>query len=143
MKEAIHHVKPSDRRWVVDGLGRLLAPGGRLLVVMLPTRIEYPLFRAALEAFERLQPDPADIASYLREAGLSADVRYHDFTLSVPKERYLAMVRERYMSLLSLFDDDEIEAGVREIDAVHPGPLLTFPDRFAFVLGIRAGGSDA
>ncbi|SBW24809.1 type 11 methyltransferase [Candidatus Protofrankia californiensis] len=143
VKEAIHHVEPSDRRWVVDGLGRLLAPGGRLLVVMLPTRIGYPLFPAALEAFERLQPDPLDIAAYLRDAGLSADVRYHDFTLTIPKERYLAMVRERYMSVLSLFDDDQIRAGAREIDAAHPEPSLTFPDRFAFVLGVRAGGSDA
>ena len=45
------------------GSRELLAPGGRIVIAMLPARIGYPLFTAALERFERLQPDPADIAA--------------------------------------------------------------------------------
>jgi hypothetical protein len=65
---------------------------------------------------------------------------YAGFELELPKERYLAMVRERYLSLLSMFDDDELEAGIAEIDREHPEPVLRFEDRFAFVLGVRDGG---
>jgi SAM-dependent methyltransferase len=75
IKEAIHHVAESDRRWVIAGLADLLDVGGRFLIVMLPTRIGYPLFPAALEQFE----------------------------------------------------------------ARHPERVLSFPDRFAFVLGVREG----
>jgi SAM-dependent methyltransferase len=139
VKEAIHHVAEVDRRGVVAGLAALLAPGGRFLVVMLPTRIGYPLFGAALERFESLQPDPATIAEYMRDAGLSASLSYHDFPLKIPKSRYLGMVRDRYMSLLSLFTNDEIEAGVAEIDARHPEQVLSFTDRFAFILGVHNG----
>jgi ubiquinone/menaquinone biosynthesis C-methylase UbiE len=56
VKEAIHHV--TDRAAVIGGLATLLAPGGRLLIVMLPTSIEYPLFQAAHDRFRELQPDP-------------------------------------------------------------------------------------
>jgi hypothetical protein len=39
------------------------------------------------------------------------------------------------MSLLSAFDDEQLEAGVAEIRAAHPEEEVSFPDRFAFVLG--------
>lgn len=135
VKESIHHVR--DRATVLDGLARLLAPGGRLLVVMLPTRIDYPLFAAALELFEQLQPDPEDIAIAMQEAGLHVDLRYESFSLSLDKSRYMRMVRSRYMSLLSSFGDAELEQGVNEIDGQHPGERLEFTDRQAFVFGVR------
>jgi ubiquinone/menaquinone biosynthesis C-methylase UbiE len=143
VKEAIHHVPPGDRRWVVAGLAGLLAPRGRLLVVMLPTTIGYPLFDAALARFTELQPDPQDIARFMRAAGLTVAVTFREFELRIDKDRYLEMVRNRYMSLLSTFDDAEIDAGVAEIDARYPGPVLTFPDRLAFVLGTRDGTEPA
>ncbi len=145
IKEAIHHVAEPDRGWVIAGLADLLDRGGRLLVVMLPTRIEYPLFPAALERFEALQPDPAAIAGHMRDAGLSASVSYQEFPLEIPKERYLGMVRDRYMSLLSTFGDEEIEAGVAFIGRRYAGRVLSFSDRFAFVLGVggETGGGGA
>jgi SAM-dependent methyltransferase len=136
VKEAIHHVK--DRRNVLHGLAGLLAPGGRVLVVMLPARIDYPLFDKALEIFDKHQPDPADVASGFEEASLQVTLTYESFPLSFSKERYLRMVRNRYMSLLSDFDEDELEAGITEIEQRHPEDPLQFPDRFAFVLGRRA-----
>lgn len=136
VKEAIHHV--DDRRAVLGGLAELLADRGRLLVVMLPTRIEYPLFADALALFERLQPDPQDVAAYMRDVGLRADLTYESFPLSFTKSKYLAMVRSRYMSLLSNFTDEQIERGIEEIDRRRPEQRLDFPDRFAFVLGTRA-----
>lgn len=135
VKESIHHVAPSDRGPALAGLGNLLADGGRLLVIMLPTRILYPLFGSALRRFEELQPDPTEIAAHVRRAGLPTSIEYHEYPLTIPKDRYLAMVRGRYMSLLSTFDDDAIEEGIHEIDTRHPEPMLSFPDCFAFVLG--------
>ena len=43
---------------------------------------------------------------------------YESFPLRFPKDVYLDMVRNRYMSLLSEFDDDELNAGVDEIRTV-------------------------
>ncbi|WP_233521525.1 methyltransferase domain-containing protein [Streptomyces triticagri] len=136
IKEAVHHF--TDPGATLHGLARLLAPGGRILVAMLPATIAYPLFPAALKRYEELQPDPAGIAAHLRAAGLEADLTYVEHQLRLPKERYLAMVRARYMSVLADFDDDRIERGIAEIRAAHPEDELTFPDRFAFVRGTLA-----
>src|SRR5918997_97302 len=134
VKEAIHHV--IDQKTVIAGLARLLAPGGRLLVVMLPTNIDYPLFQAAHDRFRELQPDPQAIAAAMGDAGLAVELSYDDFPLVFPTERYMSMVRDRYLSLLSTFDDEEVTAGIEEIRHRYPGERVEFMDRFAFVLGI-------
>ena len=136
LKEVLHHV--GDRPAVIAGLARLLRPGGRMLVVMLPTRISYPLFAAALELFTARQPDPAELVGDMRSAGLRAELTYESFPLAFPTERYLQMVGDRYMSLLSHFDDAQLEAGVAEIRRAHPGERIAFTDTFAFVLGTSA-----
>jgi SAM-dependent methyltransferase len=137
IKEAIHHVPASNRAAVLGGLAGLLAPGGRIVIVMLPARIGYPLFTAALQRFARLQPDPADIAVTLSAAGLETELTYDSHTLSFDKDRYLAMIRNRYMSLLASFTDTELEDGIHEIQNRYPGDRLKFADQFAFIRGTR------
>jgi 2-polyprenyl-3-methyl-5-hydroxy-6-metoxy-1,4-benzoquinol methylase len=138
IKEALHHVPASGRPAVLHGLAGLLPPGGRILIVMLPVRIEYPLFTTALERFASLQPDPAEIAAMLTSTGLETEVSYDSYRLTVEKDRYLSMVRNRYMSLLSTFTDAELEQGITEIRGRYPGDRLEFADRFAFIRGISA-----
>jgi ubiquinone/menaquinone biosynthesis C-methylase UbiE len=137
LKEALHHVSPGERSEVIAGLARLLRPGGRMLVVMLPSQISYPLFGAALDLFARQQPDPDGIAGELRAAGLTTSVAYESFPLAFDSARYLQMVRDRYMSLLSHFDDAEIEAGITEIRRAHLGDEVAFDDTFAFIQGVK------
>ncbi|WP_030719564.1 class I SAM-dependent methyltransferase [Streptomyces sp. NRRL S-237] len=139
LKESVHHVADPER--TLRGLADRLALGGRMLVVMLPTTIQYPLFKAALARFEELQPDPAVIEGYLRSAGLEASVRFVEHELRISRDKYLGMVRARYMSLLSTFSDSEIEEGIDEMKVAHPENELVFPDRFAFVLARRRGQS--
>ena len=136
LKEVLHHV--DDRAEVISGLARLLDTGGRMLVVMLPTRISYPLFADALKLFAQRQPDPAGIAAAMRGAGLRAELTYESFPMIFETERYLQMVRNRYMSLLSSFDDAQLEAGIVEIRRAHPGEKIAFSDTLAFVLGTAA-----
>ncbi|MFD3440244.1 class I SAM-dependent methyltransferase [Streptomyces sp. NPDC058685] len=138
LKESVHHLP--DPAQTLLGLADRLAPGGRLLVVMLPVMIRYPLFEAALTRFRELQPDPNTIVGHLRAAGLDAELGHVEYELRIDRDKYLGMVRARYMSLLSTFSDLEIEKGVEEMRAAHPESVLVFPDRFAFVLGERRGG---
>ena len=141
IKEAVHHIPASDRQVVLNGLAELLAPGGRIVIAMLPAQISYPLFTAALQRFESLQPDPSDIVAVLADAGLETELSYDSYTLTFEKDQYLSMVRDRYMSLLADFTDAELERGITEIRERFPGDRLEFADRFAFIRGIRAQAS--
>lgn len=119
---------------VLRGLAGVLAPGGRLLVVMLPPVIGYPLFEAALRRYERRPIDPVQVAAILQAGGVRVEVRYGSFRLTLAKERWLRMVADRYMSLLACFSEEELSAGIREIDDRFPASALEFEDRFAFIL---------
>lgn len=133
IKEVLHHL--ADPAAVLGGLVPLLRPGGRLLVVLRPRRLDYPLFAAALRRFHQMQPDPDAIAEVLRGAGLRTELSYGEFLLTFSTERYVQMVRDRYMTLLSSFTDEELETGIAEIRQTHTGPRVQFTDRIAFILG--------
>ena len=134
IKEAVHHFL--DPAATLQDLSHLLGPQQALLVVMLPTRIEYPLFGAALQRFTELQPDPADISSYLSAAGLLAARQARGFTIELPKQRWITMVANRFMSLLSTFNDNEIAEGVREIERnLVDVDTVRFQNNLEFVVG--------
>jgi ubiquinone/menaquinone biosynthesis C-methylase UbiE len=135
MKESIHHV--GDLRGTLRGLAHLLAPGGRMLVVTLPPRLDYPLFEAALDRFAATQPEPESIAHTMREAGLQTERTSEEVPIVTDRDQYIALVRNRWMSVLSGFTDEELASGLDEMCERYPQGELRFVDRFAFVLGVR------
>ncbi|GAA3741079.1 class I SAM-dependent methyltransferase [Salinactinospora qingdaonensis] len=136
VKETIHHV--SDVARTVSELAGLLAPGGRMLIISLPPKLDYPLFQAALERFAERHPEPETIAAGMRAGGLDARIDYHDFEVSVDREHYIRLVQHnKWMSVLFTFSDEELAAGAAEMRAQHPEQTLRFTDRFAFVYGSR------
>lgn len=142
IKEAVHHF--SDVPGTLSGLARLLAPGGRILVVTLPPKLEYPLFQRALNRFAANQPEPEEIESALRGAGLEARTSCAEFPVSVGRDHWLKLVENRWMSVLSTFSDSELADGLAEIaETADPRPdgRFEFPDRFAFVEGRAPEGT--
>ncbi|WP_329453414.1 class I SAM-dependent methyltransferase (plasmid) [Streptomyces sp. NBC_01724] len=140
-KEVLHHVDPARRATVLTGLAKLLAPGGRMVVTMLPKEITYPLWPAALERFTARQPDPETVIAHMREAGLEANVAAATFVLSLSLEQWCQKVQERFMSLLSSFTDVELADGIARIKASAPGPQLAVDDQWVFVTGTRPTGT--
>jgi trans-aconitate methyltransferase len=134
LKESMHHM--ADRRGTFDGLVGLLSGHGRVLIIMLPTSIQHPLFAAAHERFQQLQPDPADIADMVAAVGLRSSVSYRTFHAAIERERYVHMLESRYMSVLGEFSEDELQAGIQQFrHAYRDDPLVRFDDHFAFVKG--------
>lgn len=134
IKETIHHVE--DIPETMRGLAGLLAPGGRILVISLPPRLDYPLFGAALDRFAAHQPEPADIARAMSDAGLSAGWSFQLFEAAVNPDHYRELVGNRWMSVLTTFTDEELADGLEEMRRKQEGLReLRYFDRFGFILG--------
>lgn len=133
LKEVVHHF--DDLQATLKALGATLPAGGRMLVIMLPPTIDYPLFGAALERYEELQPHYNEVVAAMECAGLSVSVEQRTINYEVSKARYLEMTRRRYMSVLSEFDDEELAAGIAEMARDITDDLIVVPDRFVYVLG--------
>ncbi|UQA95310.1 class I SAM-dependent DNA methyltransferase [Streptomyces halobius] len=135
IKETIHHISELDT--TLKGLAELLVPGGRILVVTLPPRLEYPLFHSALDRFAERQPDPQDIADHMRESGLITSYGCEEYQVRVDRNHWIGLVANRWMSVLSSFTDEQLTDGLAEIRRRYAPGEICFPDRFAFVLGKR------
>ncbi|GGM78735.1 hypothetical protein GCM10012275_56700 [Longimycelium tulufanense] len=135
IKEAVHHFADLDQ--TLTGLANRLAPDGRILVVATPVKLDYPLFRAAWERFAALQPEAETVAAALRRAGLTVTTTVEEFPVTIERERWLQLVANRWMSVLSTFSDEELERGLAEIAEQNPADPLEFTDRFVFTLGHR------
>lgn len=132
IKEMIHHIK--DKEKLLQGLFERLNSGGILLLILLPPTIEYPLFKEALRIYEAVQPHYNDLVNLFQKVGFETTVNFVEYPVSIPKENYFEMVENRYMSLLSRFDDQQLEQGLTEMkQKYHQQSNLEFTDNFVFI----------
>lgn len=134
MKESVHHI--DDRTLLFERLRDCLTPGGALLLVHVPPDIDYPLFDAALDRARTWHADPDELVTLLHRVGLRVERDAFEYRHSIPKTQYFAMVENRYMSVLSTFDDSEMRAGLAEMGERYADvDTLEFTDRFDLIAG--------
>ena len=70
-----------------------------------------------------------------KNIGFKTTVNFVEYAVSIPKENYFNMVKNRYMSLLSRFNDEEIKQGLTEMIEKYANlSNLEFCDRFVFLV---------
>jgi SAM-dependent methyltransferase len=136
-KEMLHHIEVEKRSFFYDALYRSLAKDGLASILQIPPILSHPLFQDAIDTFEKRQIHYDDIKKGMLAAGFSAvHIDFISYPLSIEKNRYLKMVANRYISILSLFSDDEIKTGIEEIEKKHKNhDYLEFDDIFVVVTG--------
>ena len=134
MKEMIHHVE--DRPELFTNLrDRLAGDDARMLLVHVPPKLDYPLFRRALERCESWHADPDELVRDLEKVGMTVERDALDYRHALPKEHYFRMVRGQYMSVLSSFSAEEIEEGLEEMSATYADrDTLEYNDHFDYIL---------
>ncbi|MGK7955488.1 MAG: class I SAM-dependent methyltransferase [Crocosphaera sp.] len=131
IKEMIHHI--DDKEQLLQGLLHRLNEQGILLIILLPRTIEYPLFEKALSVYKAVQPH--SLENLCEKIGFNTTVNLVDYNVSIAKEKYFNMVKNRYMSLLSRFNDEEIKQGLEEMKEKYTSVFnLEFSDRFVFLV---------
>jgi hypothetical protein len=113
-------------------LADLVAPGGRLLLVVPAPVLDYPLFTAACSGTPGARP-----TRWLCGNAVTSLAGRGDHCV-VPAGDREGSVADRWMSLLSKFTDTEPAAGTAEINARYEGPELEFEDSFVFIAARRA-----
>ena len=138
IKEMIHHLNREEQECLINNLFKRLNYNGRFLLILLPPTIEYPLFDSALRKYERLQPHYNYLVKLFKEAGFQTQVNFVKYPLNISKTKYIKMVENRYMSLLSSFNDREISEGIDEIKQNYSNKdILSFQDIFVFITGTK------
>lgn len=134
IKEAIHHFP--ERVKLFAGVSRQLSPEGKILIVTRPPRTEFPFFEAAHEAFERSQPHYNIFQQELEKVGFDVEVQIRSYPLSFHKTHWFQMLRQRFMSHLVSFTDEQLRIGLSEIEEQYKdAKILHFSDNLVFITG--------
>ncbi|MDJ0736868.1 MAG: methyltransferase domain-containing protein [Nostocaceae cyanobacterium] len=132
IKEVIHHI--DNKELLFSSLFQRLPIGGIFLLILLPPTIDYPLFSQAIKRYEISQPHYNNLANLLEKVGFNVSINFVEYLHSIPKSQYFKMVENRYMSLLSFFDDKQLAEGLAEMEQKYAQQsILEFPDRFVFI----------
>lgn len=136
LKEMVHFV--DNRKSLFEGIGRQLSEKGRVLIVTRPQATPLPFFKAALETFAQGQPSVESIENDLKDAHITPSSFKEEFFFSMPKERWYGMLRNRFMSNLQHFTDQEIEEGILQLEQTYgKGEMIEFRDAIIFLSGER------
>ncbi|NES65198.1 MAG: class I SAM-dependent methyltransferase [Okeania sp. SIO2D1] len=136
LKEAIHYIE--EKFILFQNLWQRLTPRGIFLLLLLPPTIEYPLFAKALELYEKKQPHYQELIDLLQKVGFVVDSDIIEYPLELPKSQYFEMVENRYMFLLSEFNDTELAAGLKEMEEKYQDKsVLKFSDRMVFIAATK------
>ncbi|MEM7127033.1 MAG: class I SAM-dependent methyltransferase [Chloroflexota bacterium] len=138
MKGMIHHVPLVDLPQLYRGVYQQLRPQGLLLTVTRPTFVHYPFFPAALAVWEKHQPPAELFVEEQERAGFSVSYQTHSYPVYLPKQQWFAMIRSRFWSTFSYFDDNELRAGIAELEEAYADQdYLSFTDELIFITAVK------
>lgn len=144
MKEVIHHLDPSQRLPIFQGIHNEVCPAEpnspALLIVTRPQfDHDYPLWDEARLVWAANQPSLQDIQVDLQTAGFSrVEHTVEAYPCSTAMEKWLEMVKSRFWSTFSNFTNDELEEACKRIAIdekarVDKEGLIHFEDRLLFI----------
>ncbi|MDY7004205.1 MAG: class I SAM-dependent methyltransferase [Cyanobacteriota bacterium] len=140
MKEVIHHISSPDLTELYRGIYRQLHQGGILLTVTRPAIVHYPFFQAALEQWvKQTQAHTADIlAQYMEDTGFSVSSQTYYYPIQISTNKWLEMIRNRFWSTFSYFNDEELEAGINELTIKYAQTdVLKFEEALIFIEAVK------
>jgi trans-aconitate methyltransferase len=136
IKETVHHI--SEREELFANLHERLEPNGILLLVHVPPDVRYPLFGKALERCMEWHADPDELVEQLAGAGFRVTRDAVDYPHAIPREQYFRMVAGCYMSALTSLSEEELSAGLVEMERKYSDTaVLEFTDHFDYLTAIR------
>jgi len=140
LKEVVHHFPETERNHVFKNIFGMLSPGGKVLVITRPALLTgFPFPDFFLRYWAENQPTPESYEAHIREAGFEVcNDAPESFPLRIARAVWYRMLRERFWSWLSYFSDEQIEAGVEELELRYPGADdFEFVERVHFIVGTK------
>jgi len=134
LKELVHHIAPEDMTPMFTGIRQQLLDGGIALTITRPQEVDYPLFHRAREIWKDNQPSLDLLVSSMQAAGLQVEVHEKLFPVKMAKSAWLSMVTNKFWSTFSLCSQEELDAGIVELEKQYTGiEELTFQDKLLFI----------
>ena len=125
IKQTIHFFKLSDIKILLTYCRKKLNPGGKILIFTLETnKNEIPTFLSMHKQLKKSLNRDKKIIKYISNLYPGKMIKKYSFKVKIKKNKYIKMIKSKYISTLLNFDLNEINQGIEEIKKKYKDKLL-------------------
>ena len=125
IKQTIHFFKLSDIKILLTYCRKKLNPGGKILIFTLETnKNEIPTFLSMHKQLKKSLNRDKKIIKFISNLYPGKTTKKYSFTVKITKNKYIQMIKSKYISTLLNFDLDKINQGIEEIKKKYKEKLL-------------------
>ena len=135
IKQTIHLLKKKQAKKLLSSCKNKLNPNVNVIILSLdPKKNEIPTFPMMKEKLRISLNKDEKLFDLIFKNKSKLNIKKFTYEVKILKNKYLQMIRNRYMSTLLNFTDEELKNGIIEIKNDY-GNLLKFKDRLiCFIL---------
>ena len=116
LKQTIHFFSPSKLKALLDIAKKRLEKGGKILIFSLKTtNNKIPCFKKMKQKLDGSLKRDKKLFKIIKKKLKKTNESYFNFKVNISKQKYLKMVKSRYISCLLDLNNDEISKGVSEL----------------------------
>ena len=134
IKQTIHLLEFKKIKRLLHHCKKNLNPGGAILVFTLdPRNNQIPKFKLMKERLNKSLLRDIKISKILFKEGFYKDIKKFVFKVKITKKDYLKMIRNKFISTLLHFKNNEISDGINEINSKYK-KMLQFNDNLICII---------
>ena len=116
LKQTIHFFSPSKLKALLDIAKKRLEKGGKILIFSLKTtNNKIPCFKKMKQKLDGSLKRDEKLFKIIKKKLKKTNEYYFNFKVNISKQKYLKMVKSRYISCLLDLNNDEISKGISEL----------------------------
>ena len=116
LKQTIHFFSPSKLKALLDIAKKRLEKGGKILIFSLKTtNNKIPCFKKMKQKLDGSLKRDEKLFKIIKKKLKRTNESYFNFKVNISKQKYLKMVKSRYISCLLDLNNDEISKGISEL----------------------------
>ena len=129
IKQTIHLLKKNQIKTLLTICKNKLNPKGKILILSLdPKRNEIPTFGLMKKKLQQSLKRDEILFRLIKKYNTNLTIKKFIFYLKISKNKYLQMIKNRYISTLLNFTEKQIKNGLNEIDVKYK-KKLNFKDK--------------
>ena len=116
LKQTIHFFSPSKLKALINIAKKRLERGGKILIFSLKTtNNKIPCFKKMKQKLDKSLKRDDKLFKIIKKKFRRTNESYFNFKVSISKQKYLRMVKLRYISCLLNLNNNEILKGISEL----------------------------
>ena len=124
LKQTIHFFSSSKLKSLINIAKKRLESGGKILVFSLKTKNnKIPCFKKMKQKLEASLKRDEKLFKIIKKKLIRTNESYFNFKVNISKQKYLNMVKSRYISCLLDLNNNEISKGISELRSKYKNQI--------------------